>query len=123
MSRSAKSTNVATNSGPDVSQLEAESLSTQSFPAPRAAAFRVFFEPQTYSLMISHASEDVSVEICGVLVGGWGRDSDGPFVTVRNYIRCDNASKKFAEVTFTHESWAHINHEMDTRFQDQRIVG
>lgn len=123
MSRSSKNTTVTVNSGPDVSQLEAESLSTMSFPAPRAAPFRVFFDPQAYSQMLAHASEDVSVEICGVLVGGWSRDSDGPFVTVRNYIRCDNASKKSAEVTFTHESWAHINKEMDTRFQDQRIVG
>jgi len=113
----------STNSGPDVSQLEGESLSTTSFPVPRSASFRVHFDPLAYAGMTAHATEDVSFEICGVLVGDWGRDADGPFVTVRNYVRCDSAAKKFAEVTFTHESWSHINKEMDTKFQDQRIVG
>ena len=123
MSRSKLSPSVSPNTGPDVSQLANESLSAVTFPVSRAASFRVHFDPQVYSSMKGHASEDVSFEICGVLVGDWGRDTDGPFVTVRNYIRCDSAAKKFAEVTFTHESWSHINKEMDTKFQDQRIVG
>lgn len=123
MSRSKQTPTGQTNTGPDVTQLDAESLSATSFPAPRAVPFRVYCDPQVYGRMIAHASEDVSVEICGVLVGEWGRDADGPFVSVRNYIRCDSASKKFAEVTFTHESWSHINKEMDTKYQDQRIVG
>src|SRR5690606_7016679 len=64
-----------------------------------------------------------TVEICGILVGEWRQDEDGPFATVENYIRCDNATSKFAEVTFTHESWAKINEEMDSRFDGKRIVG
>lgn len=123
MSRSPQTSTVSTNSGPDVIQLEQESLAAATFPVPRSTPFRVYFDPQTYQQMIAHATEDVSVEICGVLVGDWGRDPDGPFVTIRNYVRCDSASKKFAEVTFTHESWSHINKEMDTKFQEQRIVG
>ena len=113
----------AAAAGPDVSQLSAENLPTGSFPAPRGNAFRVFFDPQVYAATLAHAAEDVSFEICGVLVGDLCRDADGPFVNVRNYIRCDSAEKKFAEVTFTHESWSQINREMDTKFQDQRIVG
>lgn len=113
----------ASSGGPDVGQLAAEKLSTGSFPAPRSIDFRVYFDPQVYAAMIAHASEDTTFEICGVLVGDLSRDADGPFVNVRNYIRCDSAEKKFAEVTFTHESWAHINREMDTKYQDQRIVG
>lgn len=123
MSCSPQSTTASTNSEPDVVQLAGESLRETSFPAPRQASFRVHFDSQAYTAMIQHASEDVSVEICGVLVGDWERDADGPFVTVRNFIRCDSAAKKFAEVTFTHESWSHINKEMDTKFQAQRIVG
>ena len=113
----------ASSQGPDVHQLASESLSAGVFPVARTTEFRVFFDPHVYAAMLAHASEDVSVEICGVLVGDLCRDADGPFANVRNYIRCDSAEKKFAEVTFTHESWAHINREMDTKFQDQRIVG
>lgn len=113
----------ASNSGPDVGQLLSESLSKASFPVPRNSAFRVYFDPLAYGRMTAHAAEDTSFEICGVLVGEWGKDADGPFVLVRNHIRCDSATKKFAEVTFTHDSWSHINQEMDTKYQDQRIVG
>lgn len=110
-------------SGPDVKQLASENLGTGTFPAPRGSDFRVYFDPPVYAATLAHAAEDVSFEICGVLVGDLSRDADGPFVNVRNYIRCDSAEKKFAEVTFTHESWSHINKEMDTKYQDQRIVG
>jgi proteasome lid subunit RPN8/RPN11 len=109
--------------GPDISQLAGESLASSPFPAPRSSDFRVYIDPGVYAAMLAHASEDVSFEICGVLVGDWGRDTDGPFVNVKNYIRCDSAEKKFAEVTFTHESWSLINRDMDTKYQDQRIVG
>src|SRR5881394_1856696 len=99
------------SNGPDVAQLAAENLATGVFPAPRKSDFRVYFDPQVYGATLAHAAEDVSFEICGVLVGDLSRDADGPFVNVRNYIRCDSAEKKFAEVTFTHESWSHINKE------------
>jgi proteasome lid subunit RPN8/RPN11 len=63
------------------------------------------------------------VEICGVLVGTWARDGDGPYVHVRECIRGEAAANKFAEVTFTHETWARINQQMDTRFSQWSIVG
>ena len=58
-----------------------------------------------------------------MLVGRWEEDDDGPFVVVSAAIRCDEAAKKSGEVTFTHEAWNKINHEMDTRFVDLKIVG
>src|SRR5262249_31788881 len=107
---------------PDIGQLQDQSLSQQLFPV-RSSPFRVYFDANAYAAMSAHAAENVTYEICGVMVGNWFRDEHGPFVHVNNYIRCDNATKKFAEVTFTHESWALINSEMDSKFQDQRIVG
>jgi proteasome lid subunit RPN8/RPN11 len=64
-----------------------------------------------------------SVEVCGVLVGRWGKDADGPFVTVSASIPGNAAESKFAEVTFTHETWAKINEEMDRNHPDLIIVG
>ena len=49
--------------------------------------------------------------------------SPAPFVTITEAIRGEAATNKFAEVTFTHETWAKINHEMDTRFGNLSIVG
>ncbi len=107
----------------DVSQLSRESLAAGPFPASRRADFRVYFASDVHAAIQSHAGEDTSIEICGVLVGEWQQDDDGPFAVIRNYIRCDNAASKNAEVTFTHESWAQINEEMDSKYDDQRIIG
>ncbi|QDT74635.1 Mov34/MPN/PAD-1 family protein [Lacipirellula limnantheis] len=107
----------------DVSDLAREELATAKFPVEYRAPFRLFLDPDVHRGIQAHAKEDASVEICGVLVGRWGRDELGPFAEVTDYIRCDSASSKFAEVTFTHESWAQINQQMDTKFVDKRIIG
>ena len=88
-----------------------------------ASDFRLFFQPEVHAEILAHASEDTSFEICGILVGRWESDSNGPYAVISNRIRCDNVSSKLAEVTFTHESWAQINQEMDTKYSDLRIIG
>ena len=108
---------------PDVRQLRRQDLPERSFPGGRDQDFRIYFAPEVHKELWKHAEEDTSVEICGVLVGRWGSDSDGPFVAISASIRGDAAESKFAEVTFTHETWAKINAQMDTRFADSSIVG
>lgn len=110
-------------SGVDVSQLSVETLDRTDFPAPRRSDFRVSFTPAARDKMHAHAGADVSVEICGVLVGRLCQDDEGPFAIVEDCVCCESAASKFAEVTFTHESWAQINEEMDTKFAGKQIVG
>jgi proteasome lid subunit RPN8/RPN11 len=107
----------------DVADLKRENLPAGHFPADLRADFRLHIAPEVYDGISAHAKADASVEICGVLVGDWRRDELGPFAAVTNYIRCDSATSKFAEVTFTHESWAQINQAMDTQYADKRIIG
>jgi proteasome lid subunit RPN8/RPN11 len=110
-------------SGIDVHDLAKEGLPAGTFPASSRADFRLYLTPEVHRGLWEHAKKDLSVEICGVLVGRWQLDDNGPFAVVSNHIRCENAASKFAEVTFTHESWAQINREMDTRFENERIIG
>lgn len=107
----------------DVADLTNDSLPEASFPANPISDFRLYMEPEVHQGTWAHAKEDTSVEICGVLVGRWERDENGPYAVVTNYIRCESAASKFAEVTFTHESWSQINEEMDSKYSDARIVG
>lgn len=125
MKPSPSSSASAASSGPgvDISQLRRDGLAERSFPGGRNQEFRVFFAPEAHRQAHRHAEEDTSVEICGVLVGQWGADADGPFVAVDAVIRGQAAASKNVEVTFTHETWNRINHEMDSRFADRRIVG
>lgn len=108
---------------PDVRQLRDESFATEDFPGGRRPDFRIYFAPEVHDQILRHAGESLSLEICGVLVGDWRQDAAGPFLSISASLRCDQAKSKFAEVTFTHEAWAKVNVEMDTKYADRRIVG
>src|SRR5262249_33117789 len=109
--------------GPDVRQLGEQDLPEAAFPRGEAQDFRVYLTTEVHNEIWSHATADTGVEICGVMVGTWARDAEGAFVNVTGSIRGAAAQNKFAEVTFTHETWARINSEMDQRFADRAIVG
>lgn len=107
----------------DVQDLQRAELPRGRFPAEGREPFRVYFDPEVHAGVWEHARRNTEVEICGVLVGKWEQDEQGPFALLQHLIRCEQATQKHAEVTFTQESWTHINHEMDTRYQELRIVG
>jgi proteasome lid subunit RPN8/RPN11 len=107
----------------DVAQLAKKDLSEAAFPGGGKADFRVYFPQAIHQRIAAHAAERLSLEICGVLVGHWRRDADGPFVLVEESIRCDKAVSNAGDVTFTHEAWNEVHHAMDTRFTDRDIVG
>jgi proteasome lid subunit RPN8/RPN11 len=107
----------------DVRLLARQDLTHEAFPGGKNEGFRVYFSPQVHAALWKHAAENTSVEICGVLVGSWHRDEVGPFVKVIESIRGEGADTRFAEVTFTHQTWAKINAEMDTKFTHLSIVG
>jgi len=107
----------------DVRLLARQDLPHEAFPGGSTEGFRVFFTPGVHAALWEHAALDTSVEICGVLVGSWHRDEIGPFVKIVESIRGEGAETRFAEVTFTHQTWAKINAEMDTKFANLSIVG
>ncbi len=107
----------------DVRVLAREKLTHEAFPGGRNEGLRVFFTPEVHDALWRHAALDTTVEICGVLVGTWHRDQAGPFVKIVESIRGEGAETRFAEVTFTHQTWAKINAEMDSKFSKFSIVG
>jgi proteasome lid subunit RPN8/RPN11 len=107
----------------DIRLLARQDLPHEAFPGGLNQGFRVFFTPEVHRALWQHSLVDTSVEICGVLVGTWHRDQAGPFVKVVESIRGEGAETRFAEVTFTHETWAKINAQMDTKFAKFSIVG
>jgi proteasome lid subunit RPN8/RPN11 len=112
-----------TTAAPDVRELKEKDLPRAQFPGRGGEDFRIFLQPDVHKEIRKHGAEDKSVEICGVLVGQWQQDDDGPFLVILASIRGEAAANKFAEVTFTHETWATINKRMDAEFTDRFIVG
>ncbi len=108
---------------PDVRQLGDLEHAQGEFPASRKQDFRIHFDAAVHADVLRHVGEDTSVEVGGVLVGRWLCDDDGPFVAVSHFIRCESPESKPAELTFTHDAWATIHQEMDTRYSDSSIVG
>jgi proteasome lid subunit RPN8/RPN11 len=111
------------NSPLDVRLLAQEEIPEGAFPGAGGEDLRIYLAPTPHEQAWQHARRNRSVEVCGVLVGEWKRDAAGPFVEVRHIIESNAARSGPAEVTFTHDTWAAINREMDTRHQGLRIVG
>jgi proteasome lid subunit RPN8/RPN11 len=118
-----KTATVMPKTGPDVKELGGRELPRSAFPGRGASEFRVFLDAAVHEQIRRHAQEDVTVEICGVLVGSWQRDDDGPYVAVNAAIPGEAVANKLSEVTFTHETWAKIHKRMDAEFADRSIVG
>jgi proteasome lid subunit RPN8/RPN11 len=85
------------------------------------------FEPVVHQSALDairvHGEEDTTVEVCGVLVGRIYENSGAALVYVDDIVRGTHAAGRNSAVTFTADTWAHIDREMDERHPGKRIVG
>ena len=70
-----------------------------------------------------HGQEDTSREQGGILIGTVASSQDKIYVNVEAVIAAPQTRAKRSSVTFTHDSWAHINQVKDSDYPDQDIVG
>jgi proteasome lid subunit RPN8/RPN11 len=110
----------------DVSQIAVADLRRRDPPAvtggAREARFQVAIKQSALNKLHRHGlSQDV--EVCGVLVGDVYRDDSGPWLHVEDAIEGDHAAERAAQVTFTAETWAHIQEVMDREHPDEKILG
>ena len=89
----------------------------------RSAGFQVLFASGVIDDIRAHGLSSPEAEVCGVLVGNVYCDNRGPWCRVVANIRGNGAAGRNAQVTFTGETWAHINQLMDTKYREDRIVG
>ena len=107
-----------------------ESLESTAWPEhpwaaaePRGSGFQIVLRRSVLNAIHSHGTATPEVEICGVLVGNVYRDQAGPFLLVEAMIRGDFAGSANAQVTFTAETWSHIQSVMEAQHPQQKIVG
>jgi proteasome lid subunit RPN8/RPN11 len=89
----------------------------------REAGFQVVVRPAVLTAVAEHGRTTPDIEVCGVLVGRVYHDDAGPYLHVEASIRGEHAGNLAAQVTFTAETWAHIQAEMDRLYPDKRILG
>jgi len=70
-----------------------------------------------------HGQQDTSREQGGILIGTVASSQDKIYVNVEAVIAASQTRAKRTSVTFTHDSWAHINQVKDSDYPNQDIVG
>jgi proteasome lid subunit RPN8/RPN11 len=70
-----------------------------------------------------HGRSTQDVEVCGVMVGSLYFDVAGPFLYVEAIIKGDHASGQAAQVTFTADTWTHVQEVMERDFVGLRVIG
>ena len=106
----------------DIRAIETTKLKVKAFPKVDQG-FRVVMAESALDRCVERGSADMTREIGGILVGEVLKDESGPYVRVDDTVDALHADEKGAELTFTHETWEHINKEMDTKHEGKKIVG
>ena len=110
----------------DLSSIKTGDWPVHEFPlGPRERPTRrqVIYKQSVLNDIYGHGQAAPDVEVCGVLVGNVYKDAQGPFVFIEANIRGNFSAGKNAQVTFTAETWTHIQDVMDRQYPDLRILG
>jgi proteasome lid subunit RPN8/RPN11 len=89
----------------------------------REPRFQVVIGRSVLEDIRAHGRGEPEIEVCGVLVGNVYRDQSGPYLHIEANVRGNNASGKAAQVTFTADTWNHIQKVMEEQYDQDKIVG
>jgi proteasome lid subunit RPN8/RPN11 len=90
---------------------------------PRRPGFQVVARRSALNDIYRHGHASPGHEICGVLVGNVYRDEAGPFLYLEASVRGERAGSQGAQVTFTPETWAYVQDQMERHHAGRRMVG
>jgi proteasome lid subunit RPN8/RPN11 len=110
----------------DVSNIDPSAYPARDLPRlrdERQGGFQAVLTRSALNDMHRHGRSSPDVEVCGVLVGNVYHDDRGPYLYVEASIKGDHAAGKTAQVTFTAETWNHINDEMEKNHAGKKILG
>jgi proteasome lid subunit RPN8/RPN11 len=111
---------------PDIDSVVADTWCRRSFPIQGQGSrnvVQVVVKRSVLEAICQHGLSSTDVEVCGVLVGNCYQDDRGPYIYIEAIIQGEHSDNKVAQVTFTSETWNHIQDEMDQHFSEQRILG
>src|SRR4051812_25228774 len=106
----------------DIRAIDEADLKKEKAPAVKTE-YRVFLSEEAFDRAVERGGADTTREIGGVLVGEVKKDDAGPYLMIETTVDALHADEKGAELTFTHDTWDHINKEMDTKHKGKKVVG
>lgn len=114
----------------DTSQIDVTGLPMKEFRPARK--FRILMTRTAHEAVWHHARRSLSesrednsdiVEVGGILIGDIYKDDQGPFLEVTAAIVGKHTKNEGTQMTFTPETWAHVNQVKSRKYPDARIVG
>jgi proteasome lid subunit RPN8/RPN11 len=117
---------MAQKAAPDAGQVRADEYPWRRLPpvqGRRLPDFQVVARRSVLNDIYRHGHDSPDVEVCGILVGNVYRDEAGPFLYVEASIRGEHAGSQDAQVTFTTETWTHVQEEMEKHHAGERVLG
>lgn len=84
---------------------------------------RIAFSKDAHAQIVSHAGEDTSRELCGILLGTIYEDDDGRWVSADVALRGETDRQGGTHVTYTHQTWQKIYKVKDAEYPDLAILG
>jgi proteasome lid subunit RPN8/RPN11 len=110
----------------DVSQIKITDWERRELPAvsgKREERYQAVVKQSVLNQIHRHGLSTTDIEVCGVLVGNVYHDPLGPWLYIEKAIEGNHATQRAAQVTFTADTWAHIQAIMDKDYPDKRILG
>lgn len=110
----------------DISQIKITDWERRELPAvsgKREERYQAVVKQSVLNQIHRHGLSTTDIEVCGVLVGNVYHDPSGPWLYIEKAIEGNHATQRAAQVTFTADTWAHIQAIMDKDYPDKRILG
>jgi proteasome lid subunit RPN8/RPN11 len=110
----------------DISQIKITDWERRELPAvsgKREDRFQAVVRQSVLNQIHRHGLSSADIEVCGVLVGNVYHDPSGAWLYIEKAIEGNHATQRAAQVTFTADTWAHIQAIMDKDYPDKRILG
>ena len=114
----------------DTTDLDLRAIATEEWPSRKLPVRRrgpndsaIVIKRSVLNEIQSHGRSAPDIEVCGVLIGNIYRDAGKPFIHIEGCIRGNHAAGKSAQVTFTAETWTHIQDALENDHPHKRILG
>src|SRR5688500_17172119 len=107
----------------DLGLIDATEWPSRKSPVPRKPDMDtpIIIRRSALNEIRAHGRGSPEIEVCGVLIGSVYRDGGRPFVHIEGCIRGNHAASKSAQVTFTADTWTHIQDVLENEHPGMRI--
>lgn len=86
--------------------------------------FKIFIKQKTLNDIDDHLSSDILNELGGVMTGDYCVNSLGEkFIKIDGCISAMHTQASASRLTFTHDTWSHINSILESKHSGKKILG